>query len=141
MSYPKVITFIICLVFPCVLSAEVHYKKICMRNTCIQAEIVSSASDRQIGLMFRGHLAEDKGMLFVFESEDYHAFWMKNMHFAIDFIWMDSDKKVIYISRDVQPCRNSCDNFMPSEKTKYVLEVCSGFADKNNLHIGDKAVF
>ncbi len=75
-------------------------------------------------------------MLFFFEKEGYHSFWMKGMSFALDIIWLDSDKTVVDIKRNVQPCTNTCPFLTPRSKSKYVLEVVAGQAD--DIGVGDK---
>jgi uncharacterized membrane protein (UPF0127 family) len=94
------------------------------------------------GLMNMDYLRENTGMLFIFEADDRHAFWMRNMSFAIDIIWIDSSLKVVDITREALPCREKlCPSYSSSVPAKYVLEVPAGFAKKNLIKIGSKVVF
>ena len=65
------------------------------------AELAVSDEERAQGLMFREKINEDQAMLFLFEEEDIHSFWMKNMRFAIDILWLDGRKRIVHI--DTQP--------------------------------------
>src|SRR4030042_4940512 len=56
------------------------------------AELAVSDQQRAQGLMFREKINEDQAMLFIFEEEDIHSFWMKNMRFAIDILWLDGQR-------------------------------------------------
>ncbi len=114
---------------------------ISINNVYIKTHIADSDIERQRGLMFAQGLAEDEGMLFVFEREGAHNFWMKNMRFSLDIIWIGKDKRIVNIRKNAQPCGISCEDIAPNTKAKYVLEVNSGFAQKNNLAVGDKVSF
>src|SRR4030042_3400748 len=105
----------------------------------ITAEVVSKPADRAKGLMFRKTLPDNEGMLFIFEEEDFHSFWMKNMIIHLDIIWLDKEKKVVYFEEDVPPCKEDpCTSYLPMKKAKYVLEVNSGFIKKEKLKLGDQ---
>jgi len=121
--------------------AENETRQVCINNACVNAKIADNDSDRQRGLMFRESLPEDQGMLFVFQSEDKYGFWMKNMLIPLDIIWISKGKRVVDISQDAKPCDGPCNDLIPKEKIKYVLEVNSGFANKHKIKIGDKINF
>lgn len=113
--------------------------KVCLKKVCLRAEIADSDIERSQGLMFRENLAEGKGMLFIFEEENDHGFWMKNMRFPLDIIWIGANKKVVDIIKEAFPCqREPCISYAPEAKAKYVLEVPAGFIENNNIGIGDK---
>ena len=117
-------------------------RKVCLREVCVQAEVADSPIKRQRGLMFHRPLGDNEGMLFVFEREDLHAFWMKNMHFPLDIIWINSNKRVVDIKTNLAPCRlGPCPNIIPRATAKYVLEVRSGFVIRNNIKVGDQVSF
>lgn len=89
------------------------------------------------GLSGRDSLAEDRGMLFVFPNVDRHSFWMKDMKFSIDIIWIN-EGKVIDIAPNLQPnLDNPLPSYLPRLPVKFVLEVKAGFSEKNGLKIGD----
>ncbi len=81
-------------------------------------------------------------MLFVFSGEDKHAFWMKNTLISLDIIWIGENKEVVYIAKNIQPCKSIvCPSVSPDKPTKYVLEINGGKADEIGLKTGDKADF
>jgi uncharacterized membrane protein (UPF0127 family) len=91
--------------------------------------------------MYRNKLPQNKGMLFVFQEEQIHAFWMKNMRFPLDIIWADADKRIVDIRENALPCQESCPHIVPEFPAKFVLEVNAGFVENNNIQVGDKLEF
>ena len=139
-TYLIIITFFLIyfIFYACTLRI---IKKVCLKSVCIQAELADSASKRQRGLMFRKNLAENKGMLFIFDAEKRHGFWMGNMRFPLDIIWIDHSKRIVDIYKDALPCKDICKNIVPQVDARFVLEVNSGFAEKNQVRIGDSVDF
>ncbi|MDD2665965.1 MAG: DUF192 domain-containing protein [Methanocellales archaeon] len=115
--------------------------QVCIKGTCFYVELATTPDERARGLMFREHLDPDKGMLFIFEEEGVHPFWMKNTLIPLDIIWISEDKEVVFISKNTQPCEaDICPSINPDKKAKYVLEVNGGVSDKIGLRVGDKAL-
>ena len=106
----------------------------------IKVEVVSTPENQEKGLSGRKELKENEGMLFVFDKSDQHFFWMKDMNFPIDIIWLDEGLNVIYIKKNVAP-KSFPESFGPNKNAKYVLELISDFSEKNNLKEGDSAKF
>src|SRR3989338_3791933 len=129
--------FIVALIIS--ISCAKVENKVCFKEECFNVEIMDSKEERANGLMFKENLDIDKGMLFVFEKEDKYDFWMKNMKFPIDIIWINEDKEIVYMHKNTPPCpENVCFSIVPDEKALYVLEINSGLADEIGLNIGDK---
>jgi len=59
------------------------------------------------GLMFQEELPYDEGMLFVFDDSKKRSFWMSNMQFSLDIIWIDSQVNIVHIEKNVPPCNNT----------------------------------
>ena len=116
-------------------------KEITINNRTITAEVADTFAKRSKGLMFRESLGENEGMLFVFDNEDYHSFWMLNTRIPLDIIWISKDKEIVHIERDVKPCDETCPNYVPTEKALYVLEVNANYTLRNNIEIVDKVLF
>jgi uncharacterized membrane protein (UPF0127 family) len=135
--------FIFSVLFSCLLYGcdNAAVKKVRIKNVRILAEIVDSDLERQRGLMFRDNLADNQGMLFIFDREARYNFWMKNMLIPLDLIWISRDKIIVDITKNALPCGRECRDISPVVKAKYVLEVNSGFAEKNQIAIGDKVNF
>jgi len=107
------------------------------------ADIAATDEQRTKGLSVKDSLAENEAMLFVFNNEDEHTFWMKNMKFPIDIIWIDADKTVVHIEHSLQPCRSDllCPTYKPIEDSLYVLETVGGFAEKHGIAKGTPVDF
>ena len=117
-----------------------NIKIVTIAGQSIVVDIADTPQSQERGLSFRNNLAENEGMLFVFNLPGEYYFWMKDMNFPIDIIWLDSDRKVVYIKKDARP-ELFPESYAPELDAKYVLEVVSGFSDKNNLKIGDEVLF
>jgi hypothetical protein len=111
-------------------------------GTRVRVEIADTPELRQRGLMFREHLAEGDGMLFIFEEVGFYPFWMKNTLIPLDMVWLDADRRVVSIAHSVPPCKaDPCPNFSPTADALYVVEVVSGFAKRHKVREGDVLVF
>ncbi len=109
----------------------------------VTAEVADTASSQVKGLSHRTSLSEKSGMLFVFDTYKTQIFWMKDMNFPLDIIWIRDDV-VVDIDQNIPiPSAEISDAYLPKyspkEKVNYVLEVNAGFCDKNGVEIGDKA--
>ncbi|MFQ5780465.1 MAG: DUF192 domain-containing protein [Nitrospiria bacterium] len=112
-------------------------------GTKINAEVADTPKARMTGLMFRDHLPKGGGMLFIFQKAGPHLFWMKNCKFPIDIIWLNEKREIVYISEETPPCKSDpCPTYGPTkEKTLYVLEVATGFTQKERLKRGMRILF
>ncbi len=106
----------------------------------LKIEVADSVSERKKGLSGRESIANDEGLVLVFDEEDYHGIWMKEMNFSIDIIWINQDKKVVDYRLSVVP-ETYPEIFLPGKPAKYVLEVKSGFVEQEKIEIGDKLDF
>lgn len=108
----------------------------------VTAELAVSDAERSRGLMFREKVLPDQGMLFVFEREDRHSFWMKNTLVPLDMLWLDSAKRVIHIAANVPPCKEDpCPSYGPDVPARYVLELRGGGAAENGIKLNDQLQF
>ncbi len=104
----------------------------------LQVMIADTEPRRVRGLMFEDQMPYDQGMIFVFEESGLHSLWMLNMQFSLDMIWFDQDGKVVHIEKNIPPCKTAleittCQSIIPDVEAVYILEVTSGFVDKNNI--------
>ena len=114
--------------------------RVIFNNVLVNSEIVATPNEMARGLMFHNKLSEKEGMLFVYDSEGIYKFWMKNVFFPIDIIWIDSNLSVVYIKRNAPPCTTvQCQIYTPPVTAKYVLEVMANFTEKYEIKIGDHA--
>ena len=114
-----------------------------INNQTIFVDVADSPVKQAKGLMFRKSLDENRGMLFVFEREAKHSFWMKNTLIPLDMLWLNTDKEIIHIEHSAPPCKEDpCPTFGPqSSNAKYVLEVNGGWSIENSVGLGDSVNF
>jgi len=99
-------------------------------------EIVDTPEARQQGLMFRDHLAEDQGMLFLFEKMAPRAFWMRNTYIPLDIIFINEGGVITHIQKDAVPMDETP---LPSNGPAIaVLEVNAGLSETLGIEAGDK---
>lgn len=120
-----VLAGIIILIFIIIIFYLKNKSFVVIDNEKIFVEIADTNSERQTGLMHRKKLCDDCGMLFVFEEEDIHSFWMKDTYISLDMIFINSDLEVVELLHAV-PCEEEiCESYIPKGKALYVLEVNS----------------
>lgn len=106
----------------------------------VHALVASDETSESKGLGDRTSLAPDAGMLFVFPNDGVYGFWMKDMHFSLDMVWIDSAKTVQGITQSISP-ETYPNSFFPPAPIRYVLELNSGSAEKLGIATGTKLVF
>ena len=107
------------------------------------ADVAATDEQKTKGLAVKNSLAENEAMLFIFDNEAQHPFWMKNMKFPIDIIWIGSDKRVVHIEHNLQPCSSEllCPTYKPVADSLYVLETVAGFAERYGISKGTPVDF
>ncbi len=111
-------------------------------SVCLEAEIADDPDSMAKGLGYRDSMDQDHGMLFVFQKEGRHGFWMKGMRFPLDIMWLDSNKTIIFIAENLTPCDSTgCPSYGPGTDALYVLETNAGFAGKHNITEGNRVYF
>ena len=105
----------------------------------VAVEVASTGPQREVGLMFRKHLDDNAGMIFVFPDAAPRNFWMHNTPIPLDMIFADASGRVIGIVANAEPYS---DKLLGVEgNSEYVLEVNGGFCAKNGIMPGDKMDF
>jgi hypothetical protein len=103
----------------------------------LQSEVMVEDGDRAMGLMFRPSLPLDRGMIFVFETTDFHGIWMKNCRFPIDILWLDEEKRIVHAAESVPPCKaDPCPVYSPMRRAAYVVELNAGQARREKAVLG-----
>ncbi len=97
--------------------------------------IAATSSAQSRGLGGREKLPHNEGMLFVFDKPAAQCFWMKDMQFPIDIIWLDSAKTVTYIAPQVSP-ESYPQEYCGDGTTKYVIELNAGEAKRADIKTG-----
>lgn len=114
--------------------------QVVINELTLNIDIADTPHKQEQGLSGKLDLKDDEGMLFVFNTTETKGFWMKDMLFPIDIIWMDEDLIVVYVDKNLSPDTYPT-IFYPPSPVKYILEVNSGFSDRNNVKIGDELIF
>jgi len=102
----------------------------------VVVEIVDTPAARERGLMYRSALADGAGMLFVFDEEAEHAFWMKNTLIPLDMIFIRGDGTIAGIRENTTPL--SLAPVTVGRPSRWVLEVPGGWAARNGVRTGDR---
>ncbi|TDL75476.1 DUF192 domain-containing protein [Rhodococcus qingshengii] len=107
------------------------------RTIKLTVQVADTPKIRDKGLMFVEKLPENEGMLFVFSSETYGGFWMKNTLIPLSIAFLDSDGKILNVL-DMVPCKEDiCPTYDPEISYHYALEVNLGWFEKNRIKEGD----
>ncbi|MEK7132690.1 MAG: DUF192 domain-containing protein [Patescibacteria group bacterium] len=102
----------------------------------IKVIVADTPEARAKGLGGQTRLAPDEGMLFVFDSDAKYQFWMKDMRFPIDILWLSDKGEVVDIRENASPATYPA-VFAPNSPARYVLELPAGFAKENGVSIGE----
>lgn len=105
-------------------------------NDVFEIDVALTPEDRSRGLSGREGMKDNEGMFFIFEKAEFQNFWMKDMKFPIDIIWMDARFQVIDITKNLSP-QTYPKTFTSRSPAKYVLEINAGVSEKNNIIVGD----
>ncbi len=100
----------------------------------IWIEVARKEEERAKGLMGRTSLGKDEGMLFIFDDEGYHGFWMKNTLLPLSIAFMDKNGEIVWIT-DMKPLTLSTHN--PPKPVLYAWEMNQGWFVTNGIKIGD----
>ena len=114
--------------------------RIILGDAVISAKVANGDVERSKGLSGVEKLKNDEGMLFVYREDGLHGIWMKDMKISIDIIWLNKDKKVVYIVKNAQP-ESYPKTFKPKKFARYVLEVPAGYTTEKKITIGTPANF
>ncbi|MGH7935240.1 MAG: DUF192 domain-containing protein [Candidatus Binataceae bacterium] len=107
--------------------------------TAVRVEIAATPGAREFGLMYREHLDEDAGMIFLFDVPRHLTFWMKNTEIPLDMIFADGSGRIVGIIADAQPLLEKL--LSVSGDSQYVLEVNGGFCTRHGVKPGDRLQF
>ena len=113
-----------------------------VRNTTFTVDVAVTAKEKEIGLGNRKSLAADHGMLFVYDHKEIYSYWMRNMHFPIDIIWID-DQTIVDIAKNVPVSDKPVGElpiYHPIAPVDKVLELPAGTSDRFGIIIGDKII-
>jgi len=102
----------------------------------VVVEVAATDASRAQGLMYRRELADGRGMIFVFPTEEEHSFWMKNTMIPLDLVFVGGDGRIVGIQENAPPL--SLTPITVGRPSKWVLEVPGGFAGRRGVAVGDR---
>ncbi len=104
-------------------------------------DVAKTLAEQRRGLSGRAGLADNQGMFFIFDKPNTYGFWMKDMKFPIDIIWL-KDNKIIRFEENMAPQNGAKDSelkiYYPPEPIQKVLEVKAGAVQRFGFKIGDE---
>jgi uncharacterized membrane protein (UPF0127 family) len=106
----------------------------------LTVEVVNTKLSREQGLSGRSQMKDNGGMLFIFDHVGKYGFWMKDMNFALDIVWIDDNGVVVSVERNLSP-ESYPKAFINNVDARYVLEVNAGVSEKIGLYLGSKVKF
>ena len=101
----------------------------------LTVEVARTAAERSHGLMFRDDLAEERGMLFVYQRETKVGFWMKNTKIPLSIAFIAADGTILE-TKEMKPLSNALN--APARAYRYALEVNRGWFERHGLGSGDR---
>jgi uncharacterized membrane protein (UPF0127 family) len=116
-----------------------HDVTVLMPKGALEVEVANTKPSRELGLSYRPSMGDDEGMLFVFPVPGRYGFWMKDMLFSLDMVWINENGIVVWIERGVTPeSYTEKKTFINQSDASYVLEMNAGLAEKFGLYLGSK---
>lgn len=104
-----------------------------------RVELATSPQERARGLMFREHMDEDAGMLFLFDGMQVQSFWMKNTKLPLDMLFLDEEGAIVGIVENAEPLTLTARSVgLPS---RYVLELNGGTSRRLGIAAGQRVRF
>lgn len=105
----------------------------------LNIDVAETDEEKSKGLSGRTSLAKESGMLFIYKKPAYYSFWMKDMNFPIDIIWIGENLNIVDITYNAQP-ESYPQSFNPREPAQYIIEVNAGWVEEHRIHIGSPVI-
>jgi len=133
-----ILSILFLLWIPVAFSQSIQKVPLYFHHKEIWVEVAKTPEEISHGLMGRKHLGKDEGMLFIFETEGYHSFWMKDTLIPLSIAFIDKDGRIVWIT-DMKPL--TLDSHVPTEPILYGLEMNKGWFSSHGLKVGDTIRF
>jgi uncharacterized membrane protein (UPF0127 family) len=108
-------------------------------GTTIHAELAIKPVELASGMRFRDSLPAGRGMLFVHDRLGFYKYWMYQVRFPLDIIWLDDSRRVVEIAANCPPCagpEDKCPTFGGNHPSQFVLELNAGMAARHGVQNG-----
>jgi uncharacterized membrane protein (UPF0127 family) len=137
------ISFLFCifLIFVVILSTITYTGTVTIHGKTYSVEIADTKHLQDKGLSGHDPLKDNQGMLFVFKTPDTYGFWMKDMGFPLDIVWIDENFKIVHLESSVTPDtynKNPPKIFFPAKPALYVLEISENEISTLGIKVGDE---
>jgi uncharacterized membrane protein (UPF0127 family) len=129
---------------PSSMSQPTTIHNVIIGTTTVAVEVADTEASREQGLSDRAGLAQNSGMLFVFDTPGNPGFWMKDMEFSLDMLFIDTNGTIVTLDQNLSPDsyhQNPPQVFYPASAIQYVLEVPAGFAAAHGIVQGQTVTF
>ena len=142
----KIIAAFIILLVAAILSQVVGARFFSQKATLhlgegtFTATIADTNDARMKGLSGTLHLPADQAMVLAHDENGFHSIWMKDMHYAIDVVWLNESKQVVDYVINV-PADSYPRVFSPKQPVRYVVELKSGTVKAKDIRVGQQAIF
>ena len=103
--------------------------------------VAETDAQREKGLSGVTSLARSGGLLMSFSTDSTWGIWMKDMKIPLDIVWLDKDKRVVYIVKNASPDLSTTTTFQPKKPARYVIELAAGSVDRSGIRIDSVATF
>lgn len=104
-------------------------------------QLANTEAEREQGLSGVEKLGPSGGLLMQFDSDYQWGIWMKDMNIPLDIVWLDKEKKVVYIKQNVSPDLGTSVIMQPQIPSRYVLELGTGSVAKSGIQLGQQVSF
>lgn len=138
---------VVILLFGLAYYSFFNYQKttVDINGVVFKTELVKNSKELERGLSGREAIADNQAMLFILPDKNSRVFWMKDMNFNIDLLWIDGDKIIAYEKNMLAPDKNTPDSQLLKYKSPQavdkVLEIKAGLIDLLGIKIGDTIKF
>lgn len=120
--------FVGLLFWTLVARPQTEYRTLTRNGQTVRLEVAATQDQRSRGLGGRSALPLNQGMLFIYSDEAVRCFWMKDMRFPIDIMWLDGTQKIVHIARNVRPETYPQTFCAAGQPARYVIELPAGQA-------------
>ncbi len=103
----------------------------------VLAEVADTPEEYFLGFFATGSLPENTGILFLHKESGLHAVWTKNIRSPVDILWLDPNREIIKIEKDISPClEENCPSLKPEKAALFQLILKPGSAKQHGLEKG-----
>ena len=112
-------------------------------RAAFDVELAVTPEQHARGLMGREHLGNREGLLFIYEVEGFHRFWMRGMVIRLDMVWIDAEGIVAGVTANLPPAPEGTipTIYSPPRPILYVLEIRAGLAEAVGIRAGIQVKF